>query len=306
MRPLRLAIVGLGVIARYYLEAIDASDELVLVAACDRDRARLARLPAGVAVTEDAAGAVALDAVEAVVVTLPNDLHAPVCAQALRAGKHVCCEKPLATSAAAAAELAALAADRERILMTAFHRRYNANLAAVEDELRGARIRRARATYHEDIHEHVGDDAWYLDPARCGGGCIADNGPNAFDALRHVLGPLDVRAARIVRDEAGIDVLARIELTAPGAVEAAVELSWDYPHGEQKTLAFELDGGRRIDVDLLAGYPAFKSSLSHEYRGVLADFAARVRGERPAADAGIDVARLVEQAYGVGETVALA
>jgi L-arabinose 1- dehydrogenase len=306
MRPLRVAVVGLGVIARYYLEAIDASDELELVAACDRDRARLAGMPAGVTVTGDAGEVVALDEVEAVVVTLPNDLHAPVCVQALRAGKHVCCEKPLATSAAAAAELARLADERERTLMTAFHRRYNANLAAVEPQLRSSRIRRAGAIYHEDIHEHVGDDAWYLDPARCGGGCIADNGPNALDALRHVLGPLEVRAARIVRDEAGIDVLARIELTAPRDVEAVVELSWDYPHGEQKTLSFELDGGRRIDVDLLAGYPAFKSSLSHEYRGVLADFAARVRGERRVGVAGSDVAWLVERAYRIGETVALA
>lgn len=301
-----MAIVGLGVIARYYLEAIDASDELELVAVCDRDRARLAGMPAGVAVTQDARDAVALDEVEAVVVTLPNDLHAPCCAEALRAGKHVCCEKPLATSAAAAAELATLAAEHERTLMTAFHRRYNANLAAVEAQLRSGRIARARAVYDEDIHEHVGDDAWYLDPARCGGGCIADNGPNAFDALRHVLGPLEVRSARIVRDEAGIDVLARVELTAAGDVEAVVELSWDYPHGERKALAFELDDARRIDVDLLAGYPAFKSSLSHEYRGVLADFAARVRGERAVVDSGTDVARLVERTYRIGETVALA
>jgi L-arabinose 1- dehydrogenase len=301
-----VAIVGLGVIARYYLEAIDASDELELVAVCDRDRARLAGMPAGVAVTQDARDAVALDEVEAVVVTLPNDLHAPVCAEALRAGRHVCCEKPLATSAAAAAELATLAAEHERTLMTAFHRRYNANLAAVEAQLRSGRIARARAVYDEDIHEHVGDDAWYLDPARCGGGCVADNGPNAFDALRHVLGPLEVRSAQIVRDGAGIDVLARVELTAAGGVEAVVELSWDYPHGERKMLAFELDGGRRIDVDLLAGYAAFKSSLSHEYRGVLADFAARVRGEHTVVDSGTDVARLVERTYRIGETVALA
>lgn len=306
MTPLRVAIAGLGVIGRVYLDALAAADELELVAVCDRDRARLASVPAGVATCASVDDLVALEGIEAVVVTLPNDLHAPVCAAALRAGLHVCCEKPLATSASAAAALEELAAARGLTLMTAFHRRYNANVAAVAAELRGARIRRARATYHEDIAEHVGDDAWYLDPARCGGGCVADNGPNAFDSLRAVLGPLAVRTAAIVRDRDGIDVRARVELAAADGVEAVVELSWDYARGEHKTLAFELHGGRRIVVDLLAGYPAFKSSLPHEYRGALADFAARVRGERAVADSGAEIARLVERTYELAATPALA
>lgn len=297
MSALRVGIAGLGVISRYYLDALAASPELALVAACDRRPELLERLPAGVVRTRDVDELVVAEHVDAIVVTLPNDLHAPVCASALRAGKHVCCEKPLATSAADAGWLDALAREHQRILMTAFHRRYNTHLVAASDRLRHAGIARAHATYFEEIREHVGDDAWYLDPARCGGGCIADNGPNAFDALRYVLGPLEVRGARIERDGDGVDQRARIELVAGGGVEAIVELRWDYPEGEHKTVSFELADGERIAVDFLAGYPAFKSSLEHEYQGVLADFAARVRGDADAADTGSEMARLVERAY---------
>ncbi|HEV7806225.1 MAG TPA: Gfo/Idh/MocA family oxidoreductase [Solirubrobacteraceae bacterium] len=292
----RVGIVGLGVISRYYLDALAASPELQLTAACDRRPERLERLPAGVVTTHDVGELVARDDVDALLVTLPNDLHAPVCADALRAGKHVCCEKPLATSAADAERLVALASEHDRVLMTAFHRRYNAHLVGLRDRLRGARIVRAHATYHEDIREHVGDDAWYLDAARCGGGCIADNGPNAFDALRSVLGPLEVRCAQIERDGAHVDRRARIELTGGGGIEAVVELRWDYPDGEHKTVAFELEGGERVAVDFLSGYPGFKSSLEHEYRGVLADFAARVRGDA-ATETGSEMTRLVERTY---------
>src|SRR5204862_91643 len=63
--------------------------------------------------------------VDGAVVTVPNDVHAPVCRRLLAAGVAVCCEKPLTTSSADARELVELARSTGTTLFTAFHRRYN-------------------------------------------------------------------------------------------------------------------------------------------------------------------------------------
>jgi L-arabinose 1-dehydrogenase len=297
---LRVAMLGLGVISRYYLAAIDRVPDVELVAACDLDPARLEPLGRrGAACERDWRAAVAREDVDAVLVNLPNDMHAEVCLEALAAGRHVCCEKPLALSEADARAIDSMSRERGRTLLTAFHRRYNRNLVRVVDSLRGRRVASASARYWERIEDHAGSDTWYLDPERCGGGCLADNGPNAFDALRHALGPLELTGCALVRDGRGVDVRAVVRLSAAGgAVPATVELDWGY-EGEVKDVTLETVDGERLEADMLAGFDGFKSSLYHEYVAVLRDFVARAgRGER-GDQAGVDAARLVEQAYGM-------
>jgi predicted dehydrogenase len=296
--PLRVAMIGLGVISRYYAAALPELPELELVAVCDRDDQRTAGYAAqGVPCDRDYRETLARPEVEAVLVNLPNHLHFEVAAAALSGGRHVCCEKPLTLEPGEAARLAELARERGVTLFTAFHRRYNRNLEALRPELERARIVGARARYFERIEEHAGDDAWYLDPAKCGGGALADNGPNAIDALRAVLGPLDVVAARLRTRAGGVDVQAEVELISRARVPARVELDWAYDDGELKDLTFDLADGSVVEIDLLAGYPGFKSSLYHEYVGVLRDFAARVADPAHRADEGVEIVDLVARSY---------
>ena len=304
---LRVAMLGLGVISRYYALALEELTELELVAVCDRDDERLEPYRRrGVACDRDWRTTLERDEVEAVLVNLPNDLHAEVCGAALRGGRHVCCEKPLALTEDDALALDAASREHGTTLFTAFHRRYNRNLADLVERLGGRTVAHARARYHEKIEEHAGSDTWYLDPARCGGGCLADNGPNAFDTLRHVLGPLEALAAEIERDERGVDLQARVELRSAGGVPATVELDWAYDHGELKDVTIETADGEVLEADMLAGYAAFKSSLEHEYVGVLRDFAERVeRGER-GDEPGVSAVRLVQRSYALAAPAAAA
>jgi predicted dehydrogenase len=299
--PLRLGIVGLGVISRYYLAALtgpQAPPGLRLAAVCDLNAGMLDPHRGRIPCFARHRDLLAAGEVDAVIVNVPNDAHYPVVRDALAAGCAVCVEKPLATRLEQGEELVELAAARSLPLLTAFHRRYNDNVLALRAGLpAGPPIRHVTVRYFERIEEHVGRDRWYLDPERCGGGCVADNGPNAFDLVHLLLGPVALERADVVRDAAGVDRQATIELRADSGGTARVELDWSYPHGEAKDVRVELAGGHRDGADMLAGHPGFKSSLAHEYVGVLRHFADVLRGRVGSWPDGLEPLRLVTEAY---------
>jgi predicted dehydrogenase len=290
-------MVGLGVISKFYVAALEKSKSATMTAACDlRAEALEPHRAKGRAVYLDYHELLADPNVDGVVINVPNDRHVDLCRDALLAGKHVLCEKPLALREDDANLLAHLARARGRVLFTAFHRRYNRHVLDAIERCRGRRITRLSVRYLEKIEEHSGADAWYLDPARCGGGCIADNGPNAFDVVCAVLGPVRVLECIVQRDGQGVDRRARVELVSAKGVPAHVELDWSFP-GELKDLAIELQGGEIVHADMLDGFHEFKSSLWHEYEGVLDDFLARVRAGDHATEGGVEAVRLTAQAY---------
>ncbi len=295
MSPLRVGVVGLGVISRFHLEALASSPEWDLAAVCDLAPSRIASPPPGAVGYTDHVRMLERERPDAVVVTAPNDVHARICADAIAAGAAVCAEKPLALDLAQGQALDALARERGVPLFTAFHRRYNSWFAELRERVAGRTVTDVTVRYLERIEEHAGDDTWYLDPSRCGGGCVADNGPNAFDLVESLLGRAEVVGARVERDAAGVDRRADIALAA-GAARARVLLDWSHP-GERKDVEVRTSDGRVWRADLLAGRPAFKESLWHEYEGVAADFAARVRAWRTGDGAGVSALRLVDEAY---------
>ncbi|MFE3457141.1 Gfo/Idh/MocA family protein [Nocardiopsis aegyptia] len=301
-RPLRVGVVGLGVISRFYLRALEGASTARLVAVCDRDPAVLAAHAGPVPGYTDHLRLLEEGGVDAVVVTAPNDVHARVCADALSRGVAVCVEKPLALNVAEGEALMALARERGTVLFTAFHRRYNAEVARLRAALASARAEELTVRYLERIEEHAGTDTWYLDARRCGGGCVADNGPNAFDLVDLLLGPAEAVSARIVRDGGGTDRRADIALRAGGA-RARVLLDWSYA-GERKDVEARLEDGRTLTADMLAGHPGFKESLWHEYEGILDAFERRVRCGSEEGAGGLAALRLVEDAYRLEEPVA--
>ncbi|MFE9243520.1 Gfo/Idh/MocA family protein [Nocardiopsis sp. NPDC006938] len=292
--PMRVGVVGLGFISRFYLAALAASPSWRTVAVCDLDPARVADPPEGAVGYTDHTVMLAEAELDAVVVTAPNDAHARICADALRGGLAVCVEKPLALDPDEGAPLAALARERGAVLFTAFHRRYNSEFAALRERLAGSVPAQVTVRYLERIEEHAGDDTWYLDPSRCGGGCVADNGPNAFDLVEALLGRVEVDTARVEYDPSGVDRRADVGLVATGA-RARVLLDWSYP-GERKDVEVRTVDGRLLTADMLAGRPAFKESLWHEYDAIVSDFAGRVREGVPDG-AGLSALRLVEDVY---------
>jgi predicted dehydrogenase len=292
---IRVGIIGLGVISRFYLAAIRAVPGWQLVAVCERSPLRLAPFRGRARMFTDHREMLAEGGLDAVLVLAPNDTHARLCLDALSAGLAVCVEKPLATTVGDGRAVVEAAGAHDVALFTAFHRRYNRHVQGLAVQLGPEPpIRELTVRYFERIEEHVGGDRWYLDPGRCGGGCVADNGSNALDLAQVFLGPLVLTDAEIRRDSAGIDRHA--VLAVRGRAPATLELDWSYP-GERKTVEIEKLDGTRLLIDLLEGWPGFTESLWHEYEGVLAAFGDAVR-TRSRADSGLQALELVGAAYG--------
>lgn len=297
MRHQRIGVIGLGIISRYYVAALDHIPSMRLAAVCDVDEAALAPFRNHVPCHRDHHEMLRAANLDALVVTVPNDAHAAMCRDALEAGLPICVEKPLATRLSEGEELLEHARRRGLPLFTAFHRRYNSAVLALARRLPAdPPIESVTIRYLERIEDHVGRDRWYLEPARCGGGCVADNGPNAYDLARLFLGDLQVTDVAVDRDAQGIDRQARVVLRATSGALARVELDWSYD-GERKDVEIRLADGSTHDADMLRGYPGFKNSLWHEYVGILEDFERAPSPSEHSPDGGLAALALVDATY---------
>lgn len=94
----------------------------------------------GVAVEDDVARAITRDDVDLVVIASPNSTHFDLAATALRAGKHVVCDKPFTVTLDEARELQRLAGDTGRLLSVFHNRRWDADFLSLAQLLRQNRL----------------------------------------------------------------------------------------------------------------------------------------------------------------------
>ena len=126
--PLRVAMLGTGAIARsQHLPAWSKLPEFQVVALADASPVSLAAVPSEFQVERRVADYRELlddPAIDVVDICVPSALHAEVAIAALQAGKHVLCEKPMATSRADAAAMLAAWRKSGKKLMIAQHMRF--------------------------------------------------------------------------------------------------------------------------------------------------------------------------------------
>jgi len=191
---LRAAIAGVGFIGPVHLRAARlAGAEIVGISGADPDRTRAAAAALGVARVFDSSEALAVDpGVDVIHICTPNHLHADLARRALVAGKHVVCEKPLATSAADATALVDLAERAGLVSAVPFVYRFH-------PVVREARARIAAGTtgaihlihgcYLQDWLASPDDYNWRVDSALGGPSrAFADLGSHWCDLVEFVTG----------------------------------------------------------------------------------------------------------------------
>lgn len=166
--------------------------------------------------------------IDAVDICLPTDMHAAVAVEALRAGKHVLVEKPMALDGAAANAMVAEAKRQNRILMTGQVLRFMPVYTVVRDALCGGQLGAAR---HATFRRRCAAPAWSTwlgNPERSGGG-VFDLLIHDVDMCLHLFGkPEMVSATGYSAPQSGIDVITG-ELHYPGLGTAVVAGGWHHP-----------------------------------------------------------------------------
>jgi predicted dehydrogenase len=195
MKTIRTAIFGTGFMGRVHLEAVRRLEFVEAAAIAGRNADAAERLGAGFSVpkiTNNYREILRDPAIDAVHICTPNAQHFPMAKDALNAGKHVICEKPLATSVDDGEELVALAAERGLRNCVC----HNLRFYPMVQQMRAMRkagdlgeILVVHGTYFQDWLLYDTDWNWRVD-AKAGGPsrCMADIGSHWFDLAEHVTG----------------------------------------------------------------------------------------------------------------------
>lgn len=179
------AVIGVG-IGSFHIEGYLATPNARLVAVCDANPMALAQAQQKFNIADgytDYKEMLARDDIHAVSVALPNDLHAPVAIDALKAGKHVLCEKPLAINGDAAQSIVDAAAESGRKLMICFNYRYRPDarwLKLLIDEGKMGDLYFSKAGWIRNSGI-PGLGGWFTTKSRSGGGPLIDLGVHVLD-----------------------------------------------------------------------------------------------------------------------------
>jgi len=189
---LRVGIIGAGLQGRRRATALQQIDnaELIALTSIHTDEAKIIASELECEFELRWEDIVSRDDINIIAVCTPPDLHLPICTEALKQGKHVLCEKPLARNPEEARQIAELAAENGMKLKGGFNLRHHPG------------IRQAREWFDEGIigEPHflrirygIGgrpgyDKEWRADKEVSGGGQLMDQGVHALDLSRWFLG----------------------------------------------------------------------------------------------------------------------
>ncbi len=191
---LRAAVIGVGFVGRAHIEALRRlAIPIQGVLGSSRARTEKACQSLGIARAYGSLGELVSDeSVDVVHVCTPNHLHFPETESALRAGKHVMCEKPLAMNTQETKALVELARERGRVGAVTYNLRYYPLCQEAHALVKQGRIgepRIAHGTYLQDWLFYPTDWNWRLDP-ELGGTlrAVADIGTHWLDLVGWITG----------------------------------------------------------------------------------------------------------------------
>lgn len=338
MSDVRIGLIGVGRIAQAaHLPALARAEGAQLAALCDSSELLAKRVAARYEVPgyTDVGDLLADGSVQAVIVAVPDRLHLPLASSALRAGKHVLVEKPLAPTVAEAEELSALAAETGLILQVGAMKRYDPGVQHAARAIRGkiGRVLSASVWYRvmsglrpateatlfpalvvdEDVRAREAvfkaDREQYL---------LTTHGAHVLDGLRYLLGdPVGV-SARMARsgsdmtwhgtaqlDDGG---LAHFEITANVHAEWSEGADVYGEHGYVKLRTHFPFTLQASDVEVFDEASATSERAvfadSNPYERQVEAFARAVRGGVPAVPGGADGVAAVRLISAVAESVA--
>jgi predicted dehydrogenase len=315
-RLVRFGILGAArIVPKALTEPAQQIDDVDVLAIAARDCARAREFALGhriPRVLPSYIDVIEAHDIDAIYIPLPNSLHCEWTIRALRAGKHVLCEKPLAANAREAERMAAVAADTGLVLAEALHYRYHPLTGRVLQVLREGTLGRLERLECEfsvpTLPTNIRFD-WKL-----AGGATMDLGCYLLDMVRYFSGVAPrVRRAQARIGPPGIDITMEAELELRLGAVARISCSMDPEVRPGAWFAARGDCGELLVTNVIAPHGGHlltiksrgeqKQEIVHgdpTYFCQLKSFVAAVRGEQPIATDGAEGVlnmRLIDEVY---------
>ncbi len=286
----RVGVIGLGM-GRHHLAGYDlCKDKAEIVALCDIDEDRLSEFKEKYNVPKafkDYREMLALKDLDVVSVATPNYLHASITIDALKAGKHVLCEKPMAMNAEEAQGMVDEAKKAKKKLMIHFNFRFSPQSQLLKRYIEAGELGRiyyAKTGWHRRRgFPRLG--SWFLDKSKSGGGPLIDLAVHRLDLALWLMGhpePLTVsgsiyteignKIAEAKGKSFGVEDLASAFIRLKGGATLFVEVSWA-SNTERKedifTALFGTEGGAE-QRNAEEGYGFTLKIFKEKYGGTVA------------------------------------
>ena len=188
--PIRTALLAYGMSGKLFQAPfLTAHAGFELLAVAERTEQRMHRDYPGIASYSTVAALLANPALELVVVNTPSSTHFELASQALRAGKHVLLEKPVATSVAQLQALLALAKQQGRHLLAYQNRRWDSDFGAVQRIIAGGQLGQLiEAHLRFDRYKPALNVKKFKEEPGPGAGLLYDLGPHLIDQAISLFG----------------------------------------------------------------------------------------------------------------------
>jgi UDP-N-acetylglucosamine 3-dehydrogenase len=262
MEKIKVGVIGCGSIARRrHLVEFDANPHASIVAVCDKieSRAKESAEQYNAQAFTDYKDLLANADVDVISVCLPNYLHAEVSIAALKAGKHVLCEKPMATSVEEAENMIRAAEENGRTLMIAHNQRFVSSHQKAKqliDSGELGKIYSFRTTFGHPGPERWsidGRNSWFFEKDQAFIGALGDLGVHKSDLIRYLLGEIVEVGAFVetsAKENTEVDDNAVCILRTENGVIGQLAASWSYVSGgDNSTLIYGENAVLRLEDD---------------------------------------------------------
>src|ERR1043166_7072488 len=275
MKRMGMGLVGPGFVGAHHIDAVRRLGFVDVVAivgsseASSRAKADALGVPKAYGRYEDL---VADPDIHVVHNTTPNHLHGPVITAAIRAGKHVISDKPLATTAEEALALLKLATDAGVVHAVTFNYRGNPMVQQARDTIATGKlgpVHFVHGAYLQDWLLEPTDFSWRLEPEKGGASsAVGDIGSHWCDLVQHVTGQ------RIVEVLAGLTTVVGTRFRSAKSPEAfatqrtvGTREAFKVQSEDLATILVRFDGGAKGSVNIGQVCAGHKNDLWFEVNG---------------------------------------
>ncbi|WP_405100039.1 Gfo/Idh/MocA family protein [Oceanobacillus sp. FSL H7-0719] len=262
MGKLKVGVIGCGSIAqKRHLIEYDANEHTEIVAVCDvvKNRAKEIGEKYQAQAFTDYEELLKLEEIDVISVCLPNYLHAPVSVASLKAGKHVLCEKPMATTVMEANEMIQAAEESDKTLMIGHNQRFVSSHQKAKQLIDSGEVGKVysfRTTFGHGGPEGWsidGKESWFFNGEQAVIGALGDLGVHKADLIRYLLGEVSEVGAMVetsAKDHSQVDDNAVSILKMENGAIGTLTASWSYKmSGDNSTVIYGEKAILRLEED---------------------------------------------------------